>query len=66
MMPVGLLVAGPVSDWLGITIWFLVGGVACVIMGASAFFNRAIMDLEHHTAAPAAAASTLPPVLSAD
>lgn len=64
MTPIGLLVAGPVADWLGITIWFLMGGIACVVLGAAAFFNRSIVELEHQSSIQPTAA--IPPVLSAD
>lgn len=46
MAPVGLMIAGPVSDQLGIQAWFLLGGAACVLMGVMGLFIPAVMQLE--------------------
>ncbi|HZU87509.1 MAG TPA: MFS transporter, partial [Anaerolineaceae bacterium] len=46
MAPLSLLVAGPVSDWLGVRTWYLLGGFACIIMASIAFFIPAIMNIE--------------------
>jgi DHA3 family macrolide efflux protein-like MFS transporter len=46
MSPLGMVFAGPVADVLGVQVWYVVGGVACVLMGAGAFFVPAIMHLE--------------------
>ena len=44
--PLGLLIAGPFSDWLGIRVWFWAGGILCVLIAAGAFFVPAIMNVE--------------------
>jgi len=46
MTPLSLLVAGPVSDAIGIRTWFWFGGVLCLLMGVGAFFIPAIMNVE--------------------
>jgi DHA3 family macrolide efflux protein-like MFS transporter len=46
MVPLGLLIAGPVADRLGIQAWFLLGGVACVLMGVTGLFIPAVMGIE--------------------
>ncbi len=46
MVPVGLIIAGPVSDWIGIQTWFVLGGVVCSLMGLVGFFTPALMSLE--------------------
>jgi len=46
MTPLSLLVAGPVSDAIGIRTWFWFGGVVCLLMGIGAFFVPAIMNVE--------------------
>lgn len=48
MSPLSLLVAGPISDWLGIRIWYWVGGGLCLLIGIGAFFVPVIMDVEHN------------------
>ncbi len=46
MTPLGLLIAGPLSDLIGIRVWFWFGGVVCLLMGVGAFFVPAIMNVE--------------------
>ena len=46
--PLGLLLAGPVSDWLGIRVWFWLGGILCVLIAIAAFFRPVIMNVESH------------------
>ena len=46
--PLGLLLAGPFSDWLGIRVWFWLGGMLCVLIAIAAFFRPAIMNVESH------------------
>src|SRR5688572_11245536 len=46
--PLGLLIAGPLSDALGIQVWFWAGGIICVLIGIAGFFVPAIMDIENN------------------
>jgi len=46
MAPLGLMVAGPVADRVGIQAWFLVGGVVCAVMGISGCFVPALKSVE--------------------
>ena len=46
--PLGLIIAGPLSDALGIRVWFWAGGLICLLIGAAAFFNHAIMEIENN------------------
>jgi len=55
MMPLGLAIAGPLSDRFGANIWFLVGGGASILLGCIALFIPAIMNLEVQGARLAAA-----------
>jgi len=48
MTPLSLLVAGPVSDAIGIRTWFWFGGIICLLMGVGAFFIPAIMNVENN------------------
>ncbi len=50
MSPLGLVIAGPVADALGVQIWFLIGGIATVIMGVGSFFVPSIMRIEDKAA----------------
>lgn len=44
--PVGLALAGPLADVLGVQVWFIAGGLAMAVMGISAFFIPAVMQIE--------------------
>lgn len=46
--PLGLLIAGPFSDWLGIRVWFWAGGILCAMIGLAAFFRPIIMNVENY------------------
>lgn len=46
MTPIGLLVAGPLADTLGVQAWYVVGGGLCALMGVVAFFLPSVMKLE--------------------
>jgi DHA3 family macrolide efflux protein-like MFS transporter len=48
MMPLSLLIAGPVSDWLGVRVWYVFGGVVCILMTVAAFFIPAIVNIEQN------------------
>ena len=46
IVPIGLMIAGPVSDRVGIQAWFLLGGILCIFMAVTAFFIPAVMNME--------------------
>jgi DHA3 family macrolide efflux protein-like MFS transporter len=46
MMPLGLAVAGPVSDAIGVQTWYLVAGAVTVAMAAAALFVPPLMGIE--------------------
>jgi DHA3 family macrolide efflux protein-like MFS transporter len=48
MSPLSLMVAGPLSDAIGIRTWFWFGGLVCLLMGIGAFFIPAIMNVENN------------------
>lgn len=47
MMPLSLLIAGPISDQLGIRFWYIFGGAICILMTIAATFVPAIMNIEN-------------------
>jgi DHA3 family macrolide efflux protein-like MFS transporter len=59
MIPLGLLIAGPLADVLGVQIWFLIAGVAMAVMGLGALFVPAITRLDHIAASRSSEASKL-------
>ncbi len=55
MIPIGLAVAGPLADALGVPVWFVIGGVATVLMGVSGLLIPAVMNIEEQMSTPAGA-----------
>lgn len=53
--PIGLLVAGPVADTLGVRTWYLLGAGICILVGLLVRFVPALAELERHAAEVAAA-----------
>jgi len=48
MMPLSLLIAGPISDRLGIRFWYIFGGSICILMTIASTFVPAIMNIENN------------------
>ncbi|MCU0520726.1 MAG: MFS transporter [Anaerolineae bacterium] len=46
--PVGMLIAGPVADALGVQVWFLIGGIISAAMGIGLRAIPAVMHLEDY------------------
>jgi len=44
--PLGLMIAGPVADRVGIQAWFLLGGILCILMALTGLFIPAVMNME--------------------
>jgi hypothetical protein len=47
MSPLGLIIAGPIADNLGVQTWFMIGGIVTLLMGITSLFIPAIMNFEH-------------------
>ncbi len=47
--PVGLAVAAPVADRLGVETWYLAGGATCLLMGVLGFFLPSLLRIEEET-----------------
>jgi DHA3 family macrolide efflux protein-like MFS transporter len=46
MSPLSLAVAGPLADKFGIPIWYIIAGVACILIGAFSFAIKPVMRVE--------------------
>jgi DHA3 family macrolide efflux protein-like MFS transporter len=46
MMPLGLAVAGPVADLIGVQTWIIVAGVVSALLGAGCMFVPAIVNID--------------------
>ena len=60
--PIGMIIAGPVADALGVRLWYVVGGMGCLLMGAGSFFVPIIVHLEDGRGAPASGTTRVTPV----
>ncbi len=55
--PLGMIAAGPLADALGVPIWYVVGGIVTLMLGASMLTIPALRTMEdHHSQASAATA----------
>jgi DHA3 family macrolide efflux protein-like MFS transporter len=54
--PLGLALAAPIADLLGVRIWYAAGGIACLLMGIGGFLIPAIARMERQPEASAAEA----------
>ncbi len=49
--PIGLAIAGPVGDVMGVPFWFFLAGVICAAVGVAGFFVRPLVHIEDQKAA---------------
>ena len=59
--PFSLAVAGPVTDWLGIQVWYVTAGVLCGVIGLVGFFIPVIVNIEQNHNGYVAEVASLPP-----
>jgi DHA3 family macrolide efflux protein-like MFS transporter len=48
MSPLGLAIAGPLSDTVGIRVWFVLGGLLTIVIGVVGFLIPAVYHIEDH------------------
>lgn len=46
MVPLGLIIAGPIADTIGIHAWFFLGGALCIVMAVAGLCTPAVMNIE--------------------
>ncbi len=61
MMPLGLLVIGPLADAIGVRVPFLLAGIITLLLAIGAFFVPAIMHVEDNNRARAASVTGIMP-----
>ena len=49
MMPIGLIIAGPVADVYGVPIWFVVSGLATIVLTTAALLSPSVRALDEVT-----------------
>ena len=47
MMPISMLVAAPVAEWIGIRGWLALAAAGCFVIGAGGFFIPQLINLEN-------------------
>jgi hypothetical protein len=52
LAPLGLLLAGPTADALGVRFWWLLTGIIIAVMGTGALFVPAIVRIEDQVRQP--------------
>ncbi len=52
MGPLSMLLAAPLTDRLGIQVWFWAAALSVILVGVLSFFIPALMELESHTLEP--------------
>jgi len=50
MSPLGLIVAGPISDLISIQIWYIAASFITLEYGIGRFFSKSLMNLEENNA----------------
>ena len=61
--PLSLLVAGPIADAVGIQIWYIIGGIACVLVGVIAVFIPAVVNIEQSPQAERSVVAEISPLM---
>jgi len=56
--PISLAVAGPISDLLGLQVWYLAAGALCVVVGVAGAFIPALVRIEENSQESTAGAAT--------
>jgi DHA3 family macrolide efflux protein-like MFS transporter len=46
MAPLGLALAAPVAETLGVQAWYVAGGVACALAGGAGFLSPAVRGVK--------------------
>ncbi len=46
MIPLSMLIAAPIAEWIGVQAWYLIGGGATILLGVGSMMNRSIMHIE--------------------
>jgi DHA3 family macrolide efflux protein-like MFS transporter len=48
MMPLSMIIAAPIAQWLGVRAWFIIGGVVTILIGFGAFLLPKVVHIEDH------------------
>jgi DHA3 family macrolide efflux protein-like MFS transporter len=62
--PLGLAIAGPVSDRLGLQVWYVTAGILCGVVGVVGFFLPTLANIEQNHDTPAVAGKRYVPAVA--
>lgn len=48
MMPISMIIAAPIAEWIGVRGWLVFGSIGCFVIGVSGFFIPALTNIENH------------------
>ncbi len=60
MMPISMIIATPLADWLGLQSWYLIAAAACVVMAVYGLVNKNIATLDQQQ--PGGSAVSVEPI----
>jgi MFS transporter, DHA3 family, macrolide efflux protein len=52
MVPLSMVVAGPLAEWIGVRTWYWIGGAGILALGVGSFFLRPILNIEEEGQIP--------------
>ncbi len=64
MSPLGLAIAGPVADTMGVRTWFVMGGVVTALMGVMGFLIPQVVNVEDNQGQTGPVEPALSPVIA--
>jgi DHA3 family macrolide efflux protein-like MFS transporter len=59
MAPIGLAIAGPLADWFGVQLWFVLGALICCLMAIWIVLSPSLLHLETGVAPSATAMESI-------
>ncbi len=59
--PLGLILAAPIAEFAGVAVWYVAGGLACLLMGVGGMLVPAVLQLEDEEKAPVTPQVPQPP-----
>lgn len=67
MAPLGMAIAGPLSDHFGVRAWNILGGIVCLVMGVVGYLTPAVLHIEDqsHAGGPQAVSAAQAPAAAA-
>ena len=59
--PIGLAIVGPVSDWIGLQVWYIAAALMCGVLAVVGYMTPALVNIEDNASNKSPAALQPPP-----